>query len=107
MKKLIFISALLFSLLLGSCGTSTFTTNLMNIQEGTSQKEVKELLGVPDYRRFDGGFEEWEYVRAYSQTENKIVLVRFTNERVTGMDTFLRRIPRQPQKHNPERAKPE
>lgn len=80
--------------LFAGCGSSSFSANLMTIGEGMPQEKVRELLGNPDYRRFDRDLEEWEYVKGYSQEENKIILIRFIDKKVTGMDTFLRRIPR-------------
>lgn len=55
-----------------------------------SRQNVEKILGKPDYRRFDGGGEEWEYHRISSVLYgNSIkIIVYFADGRVTGMDTF-------------------
>lgn len=96
MKK--FHITLLFSLILlaSACSVSnTFVSGkmLMSVQQGMTQSEVRAIFGgEPDYRRFDGGMEEWEYKR-YSSTSGgwTIVLVRFLEGRVEGLDSFADR----------------
>ena len=47
------------------------------------------MLGNPDYTRFDGGIEQWEYKSFYyvgSQPVN--VIIDFDNERVIALNTF-------------------
>jgi hypothetical protein len=62
----------------------------MEVQQGMSRQNVEKILGKPDYRRFDGGGEEWEYHRISSVLYgNSIkIIVYFADGRVTGMDTF-------------------
>lgn len=91
MKKLQSFLFLFLLVLVTSCATvlgSPTTEKLMKVYEGMPRQEVLDLLGVPDCRRFDGGLDEWEYTRILSQTEKRVVIIRFASERVTGMDTF-------------------
>lgn len=88
----------LFSLLLlaSACSvSSTFVSGkkLMSVQQGMTPGEVRSIFGgEPDFRRFEGGMEEWEYKR-YSSTAGgwTIVLVRFLDGRVEGLDSFADR----------------
>ncbi|WP_071147300.1 outer membrane protein assembly factor BamE domain-containing protein [Bacteroides ihuae] len=98
MKKL---SILFFSFLflLSSCATmKSLDDKMMKITEGMSQKEVKEIFGAPNFRRFDNGREEWEYSYTTVITDTKIFLIRFESGRVVGMDTFV--VPYEPNREN-------
>lgn len=93
MKKLpiLFFS---FLFLLSSCATmKSVDDKMMKITEGMSQKEVTEVFGAPNFRRFDNGREEWEYNSAVL-TGTKTFLIRFESGRVVGMDSFF--IPYEP-----------
>lgn len=83
------IHVLLIMLLL-VLGTSCGTTNkLMQVQEGMTKQEVTTLFGVPEYRRFDGGIEEWEYqILSVITGDTKVVVITFDRDRVSGMNTF-------------------
>lgn len=35
----------------------------MGVQQGMTQRDVESIFGKPDYRRFDGDMEEWEFHR--------------------------------------------
>lgn len=89
MKK-IHVMLLLSLLMITSGCASLYITNkqLMDIENGMSRQEVKNILGKPDYRRFDGDTEEWEYSRYMAMMGYATVLVRFFGEEVVGMDTF-------------------
>lgn len=86
------IGILLLGLMLlistNSCST-LFVSNkqIMQVKEGMKQVEIKKILGTPDFRRFDGKYEEWEY------RSNIICVIRFYNGEVTGMDTFNTPVP--------------
>lgn len=83
-------SLLLLLLIVSSCGSMKIVSKkqLMDIQPGTTQQEIKTLLGSPDYRRFGEAFEEWEYQRLDESLNWAVVLVFFTDGLVTGMDTY-------------------
>lgn len=96
-------------MLLSSCGilglldggaAAKYAAAMGNVKEGMPQKDINQLLGPPDYRRFDAGLEEWEYVTAYSQVINRVIIIRFIDGEVTGMDTFTRPVPHNPHHHN-------
>lgn len=92
MKKIPIL--LLFALwfVVGSCFTSYISSKqIMGIQQGMSQQEVQSMLGKPDFRRFDGDMEEWEFHRdngtPIAATPTTIV-IQFVDGRVVSMDTF-------------------
>lgn len=96
MKNIYAILTLSLLLLLSSCYTTKFVSGnlLMSVQQGMTPTEVRTVFGSePDFRRFDGGFEEWEYKR-YSKSGGgawAIILIQFTDGRVSGMDSFNER----------------
>lgn len=93
MKKIHAVLFLSLILLTTACLTSNNMSGkmLMSVQQGMTPLEVRNIFGgEPDYRRFDGNSEEWEY-RRYSSAANvrwSIVLIQFTDGRVSGMDSF-------------------
>lgn len=93
MKKIHIILCLAVGLLVSSCFTSYVSTKqVMNIHQGMSQREVEAILGKPDYRRFDGDMEEWEFRRNSGTPvlteEPMTIIVQFSNGEVLSMDTF-------------------
>lgn len=83
------VSAMALCLLLGSCGSLTSDNAIMKIQKGMSQEDVGRLLGKPDLRRFDNHSEQWEYTKSHGfATTNTIIIIDFTDGRVTNMDSF-------------------
>lgn len=101
MKNIHFISVLACLLLLGSCKSIMFDDNVMKVVEGMQQKEVKDLLGTPTHRRFDQGIEEWEYIQQYTTGMQRVVIIGFSDQRVTSMDSFETPIPKTPQGPGP------
>lgn len=55
----------------------------------TPQQVSSIMKGNPDYRRFLGDREQWEYLR-YSVASNVyvVILVNFEDGRVVGLNTF-------------------
>lgn len=93
MRKVSIIVCAALCLLLSSCFTSYVSTNrLLKVQEGMSQQEVVEILGEPDYRRFDGDMEEWEFEREKGtpvlDSNPMTIIVHFVGKKVVSMDTF-------------------
>lgn len=92
MKKIHFI--LLFPLwfVLGSCLSSYVSTKqIMGVEQGMSKQEVQSILGKPDFRRFDGDMEEWEFHRENGTPISSIsttIIIQFVNGEVISMDTF-------------------
>ena len=89
MKKIHVLWMLLFLVLSTSCVSVNL---LMIVQECMSRQEISKIFGIPEYRRFDRGMEEWEY-RSLSliSGEYKEVVITFADGRVSGMDTFTTR----------------
>lgn len=83
---------------LSGCSTllpqSSRTDVLSSIQKGMSKQEVIDILGTPEYRRFDRNTEEWEFTRDlygnsdYTKTQ---IVISFEDERVVAMDSFSKR----------------
>jgi len=64
MKKIHIILLLALGLGVSSCFTSYISNKqVMGVQQGMTQRDVESILGKPDYRRFDGDMEEWEFHR--------------------------------------------
>lgn len=67
MKNIHIILFFTLWVILGSCSTYYVSNKqVMEVQQGMSRQNVEKILGKPDYRRFDGGGEEWEYHRFFS-----------------------------------------
>jgi len=75
---------------LSSCASLFVNKNvLMNIHNGMSQSEVSKLLGQPDYRRFNGDLEEWEYEKGiWGNAGYTVIVVGFADGRVVNMNSF-------------------
>lgn len=88
------LTVMVISTMLTSCGTSTFFTQtqvnelVAQIHQGTSQEEVKKLLGNPDNRRIIDGREIWQYTKVVLTNSNKIIEVGFENGIVQYLNTF-------------------
>ena len=57
---------------------------LNSIQKGMSRQEITNILGTPEFRRFDRDIEEWEYSRELSNRGN------ITKTQIPDFITFLR-----------------
>ena len=74
MKKIHIMLCLALGILVSGCFTSYVSTKqMMGIYQGMTQSQVESVLGKPDFRRFDGDMEEWEFHR---------------DREVVSMDTF-------------------
>lgn len=89
-KALITLFLVAGSLFLSSCGTYKASRDaILKIEKGMSKREVTNLLGNPDYRRFDHDLEQWEFIKVDQLFGTKtIILVDFDNDRVVNMDSF-------------------
>ena len=61
MKKIHVSAILILLVVMSSCAgliINVKNSQLMSIQKGMTQQEVKTILGKPNYRRFDGAMEE-------------------------------------------------
>lgn len=79
-----------------SCSTSkSINSKLLKINEGMSKKEIVSLLGDPNDRRFEGGYEEWEYRLYTNPFDNqwKFCIITFKGDFVTGMQTYTNHLP--------------
>lgn len=94
MKKTIVLLCLACGLLLGSCippsySFGTLHKHLMDIRSGMSETEIISLLGKPDYRRFDGNREEWEYRNSAVLNDPSIYRITFVDGKVNSFDSYL------------------
>lgn len=91
MKTKTFIALLLIisPITFCSCGSLLGKSAILQVEKGMTKKQIVDLLGEPDFRRFDDRYEEWEYKKENVITgETKIIIVDFTNERVSNMNSF-------------------
>lgn len=85
--------ALALCVLASGCGslfTASNKTTVSNIRPGMTQAQVQGMLGSPDYKRFDGGVEQWEY-RSYYYTQGNQpvnVIVDFNDGKVVALNSF-------------------
>lgn len=87
---------LILCVAISGCGLTT-TSTIMKVQKGMSQEEVSQLLGKPDFRRFDQGTEQWEYARTNISTSTRtVIIVDFIDGHVVNMDSFNGEIPAPP-----------
>lgn len=87
-KTLIVLLLIGGSLFFSSCGSYQTNRNaIQRIEKGMSKREITNLLGNPDYRRFDHEYEQWEF-RKVDILGTTIILIDFQNDRVTNMDSF-------------------
>lgn len=89
----VIIAGLAMTMGLTGCSSLFYNTKgevLNQIQDGMSMKEVTQLLGAPEYRRFDQGMEEWEYLRVLSNNIGVTthIIVNFEDGKVVAMDSF-------------------
>lgn len=93
MKYKVLLSIALTAMMAASCGISTRTA-ISRIEPGMSETRIKNMLGKPDLRRFDkDSKEEWEYHRYSVHEENTVIVIRFSDGRVSGMDSFKAKDP--------------
>lgn len=93
MKKIHIMLCLALGILVSGCFTSYVSTKqMMGINQGMTQSQVESVLGKPDFRRFDGDMEEWEFHRDNGTpvltSEPVTIIVQFVNREVVSMDTF-------------------
>ena len=91
MKKIHVSAILILLVVMSSCAGLIINfknSQLMSIQKGMTQQEVKTILGKPNYRRFDGAMEEWEYRGYLSKAGHSVICVNFIDNRVVGLDSF-------------------
>lgn len=85
---------LLFLLLILSSSCASYYVSgkrVMEVQKGMTQQEVRQLLGKPDYRRFEGDFEEWEFRRDKGTPLTPTpmtIIIQFVDGEVISMDTY-------------------
>lgn len=61
---------------------------MMKVYVGMKKQEVVDLFGLPDYRRLDNNYEEWEYKYDTIGGGNNFYQIRFVSDVVDGMDSY-------------------
>lgn len=78
--------------LMSSCGSTLTLKNnndFMQIKQGMTQAEVREILGKPSYQRFNENMEQWEYQKTHAISgQETTILVDFIDGHVSSMDSF-------------------
>lgn len=98
MKKTIVLLCLACGLVLGSCIPASYSfgtlhKHLMDIRNGMNETEIISLLGKPDYRRFKGNREEWEYRNSAGSTRPSVYCITFVDGKVNSFDSYLDESP--------------
>lgn len=93
MKKIYIILLFALALVVSSCFTSYVSNKqVMGVRQGMTQQDVENIFGKPDYRRFEGNVEEWEFRRDNGTpvltSSPMTIIVQFVNAKVVSMDTF-------------------
>lgn len=96
------IAAAFIMAMASGCGIFTSTQEIVsNINKGMSIRQIERMMGLPDYRRFESDKEEWEYHTANHETYYSVVIVKFTDGVVTGLDSYrVDKMPVHPPHHN-------
>ena len=88
MRKFKQLLLLVISITLVGCHTTgSIKQKAWKVQQGMTTEEIGQLLGKPDFRRFDGSLEQWEYQSGGIATSCKFLIIEFRNGKVTGMDS--------------------
>ena len=74
-------------MLLISCASQRFETNLNQINPGMERENVRRILGNPGNRQFSGFYEAWQYCNT-GVSSDKYYVVWFTSGIVTGLTTY-------------------
>lgn len=81
-----------FAFLFSGCGilfTGAKKDLIGQIEKNMSQKEVLSLLGEPDYKRFAGEMEQWEYRDYYYVDQMPVnVIIDFSGKEVVALNTY-------------------
>jgi len=87
LQQILFTLAI--SMMLGSCVTLGETTSdkAFKIQRGMTKEEAGQILGKPDFRRFDGDLEQWEYQNG-GGIYRQYLIVEFKDDVVKSMDSY-------------------
>ena len=89
MRKFKQLLLLVISITLVSCHTTgSIKQKAWKVQQGMTTEEIGQLLGKPDFRRFDGSLEQWEYQSGGIATSCKFLIIEFRNGKVTSMDSY-------------------
>ncbi len=100
MKKIlsILILSFLLSCVLPSCSVLLAPRDvMMSVHRGQSKVEILQMLGRPDFRRFNEVGEEWEYHRSSLDNNVVVFIVAFEHGKVVRLDNFELETPPQPQ----------
>ncbi|MEG0948671.1 MAG: DUF4476 domain-containing protein [Bacteroidales bacterium] len=72
-----------------SCGSLlSGNKTWLSIQPGMTYQQVLNILGNPDYRRFNYQIEEWEYIKTNLSGNQTVILIGFSNDKVVNMNSF-------------------
>lgn len=87
LQQILFTLAI--SMMLGSCITSknSISDKSFEIQRGMTKEEAGRILGKPDFRRFDGDLEQWEYQNG-GGIYRQYLIVEFKDDVVKSMDSY-------------------
>ena len=89
MRKFKQLLLLVISITLVGCHTTgSIKQKAWKVQQGMTTEEIGQLLGKPDFRRFDGSLEQWEYQSGGIATSCKFLIIEFRNGKVTSMDSY-------------------
>ena len=90
MRKFKQLLLLVISITLVSCHTTgSIKQKAWKVQQGMTTEEIGQLLGKPDFRRFDGSLEQWEYTKTNMSTAaNTVIIIDFVDGMVTNMDSY-------------------
>lgn len=89
LTKSIWLGLMLIALSGSSCGTlSRQYQALQKVERGMSSLQVGQLLGQPQYRRFNEVQEEWEY-HDHQIAGVHVAIITFERGKVIKLDTFF------------------
>lgn len=90
MKKILkYMTVILMTLSLTGCAAFVAVHQAMTgIEPGMTTGQIRKMLGNPDLRRFEDRYEEWEYHENVTQSSYNVYIVKFTDGKVSAMDSY-------------------
>lgn len=92
MKKILFASCIIVSLMMTSCIATRSTTQINKVEVGMTKNDISKLLGTPMFKNGDIMIEQWGYRKMIGEIagpEEVLFLVTFDNQgKVVGYETI-------------------
>ena len=75
-------------LLLGACAATSVRDASLQLDPGSTKAEVRQSMGTPEDRQFQGTAEAWQYSAVSTIGVCEYTVVWFRDAKVTGISTY-------------------